>query len=396
MTDGDTEQRSAAERRLLLVIAAVVFVDTVFYAAIAPLLPALARQLHLSKASAGLMTAAYPIGTLIGSLPGGVLAVRAGPKRTVYAGLVLLAVSTLGFALLNSAAALDAARFVEGVGGACTWAGGLAWIVAESAPGRRGGLLGSAISAAIAGALFGPVIGTIAAAIGRAPTFSAVVVLSLALCDQARRLPLRHHASGQGMRHLVHAVADPRVVWGMCLCALPAIASGLINVLAPLRLHRLGAGAAAIGLVFLIGAAVEAVVTPAVGRLSDRRGRLLPMRFGLAGVALLLALFTLPRTALQLGALVVVIAATLGAFWAPAMAMLADAAEAMGLDQGLAAALMNLAWAGGQVTGSGAGGAVAKAAGDGLPMHITAGLCVLALALSAVRIRAPRRRAAVR
>jgi len=61
-------------------------------------------------------------------------------------------------------------------------------------------------------------------------------------------------------------------------------------------------------------------------------------------------------------------AASQAAFWAPAMAMLSDAAEARSLDQGLAAALINLAWAGGQIAGSGAGGALAKAAGDGVPI----------------------------
>ncbi len=64
--------------------------------------------------------------------------------------------------------------------------------------------------------------------------------------------------------------------------------------------------------------------------------------------------------------MLVAVSAALGAFWAPAMAMLSDAAEARSLDQGLAAALLNLAWAGGQIAGSGAGGALAKAAGDGV------------------------------
>ena len=109
---------AAVERRLVLVISAVVFVDTMFYAVIAPLLPTLARELHLSKLSAGVMTASYPVGTLVGSLPGGVLAARVGPKRTVAAGLALLAASTVAFALLHDAASLDCARFVEGVGGA--------------------------------------------------------------------------------------------------------------------------------------------------------------------------------------------------------------------------------------------------------------------------------------
>ena len=83
------------------------------------------------------------------------------------AGLALLAGSTVAFALLHDAVSLDCARFVEGVGGAFSWAGGLAWIVAETQSERRGALIGQALGAAIGGALFGPVIGTLANAIGR-------------------------------------------------------------------------------------------------------------------------------------------------------------------------------------------------------------------------------------
>ena len=39
-----------------------------------------------------------------------------------------------------------------------------------------------------------------------------------------------------------------------------------------------GWGAAAIGIVWLVGAAVETVLSPVTGRISDRRGRMLPVR----------------------------------------------------------------------------------------------------------------------
>jgi MFS family permease len=373
--------RNGAERRLVLVVGAVVFVDTMFYAAITPLLPELAHSFHLSKLSAGLMTAAYPLGMLFASIGGGVLAVRIGPKRTVYTGLALLAGSTLAFGFVDSPVLLDAARFVEGVGGACSWAGGLAWIVAEAAPDRRGALIGSALGAAIAGALLGPVIGTVATAIGRGPAFSLVVLLALALMLAAAPLPAVHTRSGQGLGDLWRSLGDRVVVAGIWLVALPAIASGLLNVLGPLRLHELGAAAVAIGVTFLAGAAIEAALSPVIGRVSDRRGRLLPLRFGLAGAAVLLALFALPRSAAALALVIVATATTLGAFWAPAMALLSDAAEVRGLDQALAAALMNVAWAGGQILGSGVGGAIAKVAGDALPMLLASALCVATLAL---------------
>ena len=53
-------------RRLLLLVAVLVFVDTMLYAALAPLLPTFADDLGLSKARAGALVAAYAAGALVG------------------------------------------------------------------------------------------------------------------------------------------------------------------------------------------------------------------------------------------------------------------------------------------------------------------------------------------
>ncbi len=45
-------------RRLLLLVSAIVLVDTMFFAAITPLLPYYVDQLELSKAGAGVLAAA--------------------------------------------------------------------------------------------------------------------------------------------------------------------------------------------------------------------------------------------------------------------------------------------------------------------------------------------------
>ena len=73
-------------RRLALLVGAIVLVDTMFYAAITPLLPHLADELHLGKNGAGVLAGSYAAGTLIGALPGGWLAARAGVKATVLSG----------------------------------------------------------------------------------------------------------------------------------------------------------------------------------------------------------------------------------------------------------------------------------------------------------------------
>src|SRR5947209_6013154 len=129
-------------RRLILLVCAIVLVDTMFYAAIAPLLPYYAHRLQLSKSAAGVLVAAYPAGTLVGSLPGGWLATRAGVRSTVLLGLALMAGASLVFGFGRSAWVLDVARFAQGVGGAASWAGGLAWLVGAGPAARRGEMIG--------------------------------------------------------------------------------------------------------------------------------------------------------------------------------------------------------------------------------------------------------------
>jgi MFS family permease len=371
------------ELRLLFIVAgAVVFFDTVFYSAVVPLLPTLTRELHLTKASAGIMTAGYAAGTLVGSLPGGMLAERAGPRVTLYAGLALMGSSSLAFGLLHNVPLLDAARFIQGVGGACTWAGSMVWLIIESPPERRGSAIGGALAAGIGGALFGPVVGTLAHSLGRGPVFSAVVLVAAGLAAAVAMLPRPAEPElDPGRAPLSRQLRQPAIVLGMWLVVLPALASGALNVLAPLRLSRLGAGAAGIGATFLIAAAIEAAVSPVVGHLSDRRGRMLPLRVGLAAAAVALMFFTLPNSAVLLAVVIVLEAVALGTFWAPAMAMLSDAADSHGMSQAYALALVNLAWAAGQIAGAGGGGSLAKAAGDGVPFALAAGLCALTLGL---------------
>lgn len=106
-------------RRLFLLVSAVVLVDTMFYAAIAPLLPTYQDDLDLSKTAAGVLSASYAAGTLLAALPAGWLAGRIGAKRTMLLGLGMLAASSVAFSVAESIVVLDSARFVQGVGGAC-------------------------------------------------------------------------------------------------------------------------------------------------------------------------------------------------------------------------------------------------------------------------------------
>src|SRR5664279_1930932 len=150
-------------RRLLILASTMVLFDVAFYSAIAPLLPEYVSQFGLSKAEAGVLSAAYAAGTLIASLPAGLLATRAGPRRTVIAGLWLLGLSSLVFGFGLEVWLLDAARFSQGVAGALIWSGALTWLITSAPPERRGSVIGTALGTAVAGALIGPALGALAA-----------------------------------------------------------------------------------------------------------------------------------------------------------------------------------------------------------------------------------------
>ena len=68
-----------------------------------------------------------------------------------------------------------------------------------------------------------------------------------------------------------------------------------------------------------------------------------------------------------------------GILWAPATALLSESADREGLDQGYAFALVNLAWAGGQILGGAGGSGAAQLAGDGLPYLVCSLMFLIAL-----------------
>jgi MFS family permease len=338
-------------------------VDTVFYAAITPLLPRYSDDLDLSKAAAGVLAAAYPAGTLLASLPAGWLALRIGVKPTVLLGLALLGATSVAFGLADDVATLDAARFLQGVGGAASWAGGLAWLVAAGPAERRGELIGTAFGAAIGGALLGPVLGAAANATSPEAAFGAVAAVAGGLLAWTLTMPASA-ARPRGGPGLLPALRSRPVLAGMALIVLVGLFFGVVEVLVPLRLNELGAGSVVIAGTFLVAASFQAIAAPQAGRYSDRRGPMALVRGALACAVVLGAAIAAVEAVAPLVVLAVLAGPLVGTLWVPGMTILSSASEAVGLDQAMAFALVNLTWAAAQTAGAGGGGALADAAGD--------------------------------
>lgn len=353
-------------RRLLILASAVVFLDVAFFEAITPLLAGYKDDLGLSTAGAGILVGAYAAGTFLTALPAGYLAARIGPRKTVMIGVTIFGFSTAAFGLVTDIVWLDIARFAQGVAGALLWSGGLTWLITSADEDRRGEVIGIFLGAAVAGALFGPAIGALAHAVGIDVVFPSVLALSLVLLGMAFNLPDSTVRERGTFAEITKAMSARPVIGTALLVGLPSMMFGVITVLVPLEIADLGGGPGLVAVGFGAAAGIEAVLAPMVGKFSDRRGRLLPYVVGVFVSAVAMLLVPVSVIPVVLGALVFS-ALGAGLCFAPATTMLADAAEATGLHQGLATGVSSVAWSAGQATGAVGGGALADAAGVAAP-----------------------------
>ena len=367
-------------RRLLFLVGAIVFVDTMFFAALTPLLPHYVEEFGIGKLGWGLLQAAYPAGALVAAIPSGIVAARLGVKPTVLIGLCSVAVTSTAVGFADALWQLELARFLQGFSSAFSWTGGLAWLVAAAPPARRGALIGSVFGLAIGGALFGPVLGGVASFVGAGPAFTAVAVVALAQAVWAWRTPAPTPVVPQPLSALTAALRTRRIAAGVWFVMLPALLFGTLSVLAPVRLVDLGFGAAALGATWLTSAALEAGLSPTIGHVSVRVGRIPPILVGLAASTVVLLLLPWPDDPYVLAACVVGAGLAFGSFWTPAMSLLSDAASDRGLDYGYAFALVNLAWAPGQAGGAWLSGGIAAVTSDVVPYLALATLCALTFA----------------
>jgi MFS family permease len=366
-------------RRLLALSCAIVLVDTIFYAALYPLVPYFEDKLGLSKSVVGVLSGAYGAGVLVGSVPGGYLASRSGVRVTALVGLTLMSVTSVAFALADSTWLLVLARFAGGFGSALSWVAAFTWLVDRAPEERRAELIGVMISSAVVGALLGPVLGSVAATVGLLPAFAAVSLAGMAIAVWAAFEPASASTGNVSLLPALGMLRSPLLLTGLWFIGLSPLLFSALAVLVPLDLHRLGWGAAAVGVVFLLSAVFEAFVHPVLGRWSDRSGYRRPVFVGLIASIGILLLLTWVANPWVIGLLVVLAAGAFNATLVPGTALFSRGTEKAGMDRAVAFAMTNFAWASGYAVGAPVGGFLADLRGDALSYLVLTVVCLLTI-----------------
>ncbi len=374
--------RQDPARGTVVLIRVLLLFESAMYSAITPVLPHYAHVLGASKPAVGILTASYPAGIIPGSLIGAWVATRTGVRRTSLIGLLLFAVSIAGFGFGTNIVTLDALRFIQGAGCGFIWGGGLTWVITVAPRERRGEMLGSVMGAAIFGTLIGPVLGILAVTVGTGPVFAVVGVSALGLAAWTARHPepVRRAASTETNSPLRDIARSRLIRLGSWLILLEAATIGATSALLPLRLARFGAHTIVVGVVFLLASLMSMAVSAPIGRTVDRRGAGTPLCVGLALTAILMALLPLPHSAVLL-AIVAVIAlgGPLTAYTIPALTVITDTSERLGIPLVVATMLLNLAWAFGEVIGAPAAANLSQATSDAVPLLALSAIMVLTL-----------------
>jgi MFS family permease len=374
--------RQDPARGTVVLVRVLLLFESAMYSAITPVLPHYAHVLHASKPAVGALAGAYPAGIIPGSLIGAWIATRAGVRRTCVIGLLLFAVSIVGFGFGTSIVALDALRFLQGAGCGFIWGGGLTWVITVAPRERRGAMLGSVIGAAIFGTLLGPVLGILAVTAGTGLVFAVVgaVAFGLAVWTTGHPEPNAKTSEAETATPLRDLARSPRIRLGSWLILLEAATIGATSTLLPLRLSRFGADSIVVGAVFLVASLMSVGVSGPIGRVVDRRGAGIPLYFGLTLTAILMALLPLPHTAVLLAIVsVVALGGPLTAYTIPALTLITDTAERIGIPLVVATMMLNLAWAIGEVIGAPAAANLSQATTDAVPLLVLSAIMVLTL-----------------
>jgi MFS transporter, DHA1 family, solute carrier family 18 (vesicular amine transporter), member 1/2 len=372
-------------RRLGPVVYSIVFFDALLMFAIVPLLPDYARELHLSKTQAGIVIGVYSGAVLAGSIPVGRIADRVGARRITIAGVALMAVSTLVYAVSGAFWELVAARAGQGIASAISWTAALAWLSAGTAPERRGRVLGTAMTAGSVGALLGPLAaGPAGEWLGIRAPFVILAAVAFALTVVATLPPEVHggHSQQAGLLETLRIAARGRLMAvAVLVTLLVAVVSGVLETLIPLRLGADGYSPLAISVVLGLAGTGAAATQLVISRSYDRLGGLRIAFVSIAAMAVLTGVLAVPGAALTIALIYVVGTPAVSGQYAVAFPLAAAGADEVGLPHGIVLGAVNVCWGFGFMVGPAGGAALAEATSDRVAYLLMTALAVAALPL---------------
>ena len=146
-------------RPLLVLVCLLVFVDSVGYGLIVPVLPRYSQELGVGDFGIGFLFSVYAMAVLLAGIPLGWMSDRFGRKPFIIFGMLAMSGAFIFYALAEGYWMLVVARALDGLTAAATWSAGLALLGDHYQDEVMGEKMGYAMGAAALGGIAGPLIG---------------------------------------------------------------------------------------------------------------------------------------------------------------------------------------------------------------------------------------------
>jgi predicted MFS family arabinose efflux permease len=272
-----------SERRLVFLIGAGQFINTLDFTMVLPLGPDIAKALDIPVSKLGMLGASYTAAQAVASLAGAFFLDRFDRRRALVVAFAGLVVATAACGFATDLVSLLAMRMVAGVFGGTLETLAFAIVSDASAPERRGRAMGAIASAFTVASVLGVPAGLELARLGgwRAPFFTLAALGAVVTVATVSMLPpQRAHLLVQPGPF--REVLRRPVVWLGLTCAAVGVVAQ--NTLAPslsayIQFNR-DYPRDQLGLLYMIGGGFAFGTARLVGWLTDRYGAALVVAFG--------------------------------------------------------------------------------------------------------------------
>ena len=295
----------------MLALFLVLFVVSVGFGLVIPLLPLIAREYEASAFMIGTMTAGYSIVQFIFSPIWGQISDRVGRKPVLMVGIAGLSLSFLVMGFADSFWGLFTGRVLGGFLGSATLPAAQAMAAELSSAKSRAGAMGLMGAAFGTGFIVGPLFGGVLAPYGfSVPFFAsaglgfATVALAFAVLREVDASKLAIARANSARRSvfsgMAAALSGPAAPFYLLPFAIMMAQSSLMTALALFLTDRFHVDASLVGLVFAFNGACGAFIQGiAIGPITRRFGEYKAIFAGLTvGIAGFLLLISVPTFAL--------------------------------------------------------------------------------------------------
>lgn len=265
----------------------VIFADMVGYGIISPSIPLFAKALSASDSQMGYAFAGYPIAFTLFVLPLGRMVDRIGRNYLIIAiSMYVLALASLMMAFSTSIGMLIMARALQGLASASAWVATQPLIAGVTGEGEVSSSKEMSVLTIAAGV--GVIVGPLLGGVGSLQTpFFINAALAFLLGLAATFLLTRQGTGSSEKKEGFLSLLKQRGIRVACLAIFFSCSCfGIMELLLPLYLDRLGYVKLSIGIFFGIFSVLYVAAQPLISRWIDSKGGYGPIYIGSLGLAL--------------------------------------------------------------------------------------------------------------